>query len=187
MSARLFGVLVASLWAVGCGNDCGSYQYKGVIGTEWCGDVYGTEGTLVEGEPELAWAELRFRHDVPASEFYFEHSGSVSVKFMWSDIESGDAFDDSRALGTCAWTDRGDPRTDNDDVQRLEPPTSIRLEGHGGGLNFEPDVATVREVSWEVVCDEGVFRLEGRDKVKFDHVCCAEVVDGELAAWLAQE
>lgn len=185
MKGRVSLGLAALLLQGGCGNDCGTYQYKGVLGTEWCGDVYGSEGTLIEGEPEFASAEVQFRHTVPPGEFYFDHFGSVRAKFLWSDLDSGEAFGADRVFAECVWTDRGDPRTDSDDVERREPPVEIELRGHGGGFNLDPSNSTVRELSWHVVCGDNVFRLDARDRVKFDHLCCAESLDRELADWLA--
>jgi hypothetical protein len=182
MSVRALGVVFAI--AAGCGDVCGEYQYRGVRAVEWCGDVYGSEGFRVDGPPSVSWGQLEFRHSVPPGEFTFEHGGHVSARFVWADLESGEPIGPERVLGTCAWTDRGDPLTTSDDVERLEPPTELSLQGHGRGFNLDPEGSAVRDVSWHVVCGDGVFRLDARDVVKFDRQCCAEVLDQDLADWI---
>lgn len=182
----LIGVL-SGLSGVAC-DDCGLYQYKGVRTVEWCGDVYGSEGTLEEGSEDVASAEITFRHNVPPGEFYFDHSASLRARFLWADLESGEPFGAERIFSECSYTNFGDPLTDRDDVLVVEPVAEITLQGHGGGFNLDPSNSTVREVSWHVVCGDGVFRLDARDNVKFDHAGSAQVLHGELADWLeAQE
>ena len=181
-----FGLMSSVVAAnLGCADVCGSYQYKGVRGTERCGDVYGSEGRFFEGEPEVAWGEIAFAHTVPAAEFNFDHYGYVSARFLWADLESGEPLDADRVLVTCHWIDRGDPLTPLDDVERTEHAEDVALQGHGRGFNLDPPgESRVRELSWRVSCGDWVYRLEARDKIKFDFGGAAEVLDLELAAWL---
>jgi hypothetical protein len=174
------------LSTAGCKNVCGDYQYKGVRSVEWCGDVYGTEGRLFDGAPEVAWAELTFRATVPPNQFQFDHGGFARAKVRWSDLLSGDTLGPDRVLGTCGWTDYGDPLLDGDEEDRVEPPVEIELRGHGRGFNLDPEGTRVREVTWHLECGDGIFRLDARDNVKFDIVGTTERLDPELEAWLSQ-
>lgn len=159
---------VALLTLPGC-NDCGTYQYKGVLGTEWCGNVYGTEGAFYEvrDQPEASFAEITFGHSTPPDEFDFDHGGGASLKVLWSDLESKQPLSADQVLMSCYWTDFGDPFDDGDDVFYSEPATELELEGHGARLNLDVGNAFMREVSWNIVCGDGVMRLQGKDKIDF--------------------
>lgn len=160
----LFVTLLSTLSAC---NDCGVYQYKGVLGTEWCGNVYGTEGSMFEVADGDDWAELRFGHSVPPGEFDFSHGGGVTARVLWEDLESKEPLDASRVLTTCSWTDYGDPFDDRDDVIHSEQATEVTLQGHGGRLNLDVGDVFMREVSWTIACGDGVIRLDAKDTIDF--------------------
>lgn len=151
-------------------NDCGTYLYKGVIGTEWCGDVYGSEGDLYENEddPSTSWAEIHFRHTVPPGEFDFDHVGSVRAWFRWEDLLEEEVLGPDLVRAECFWIDYRDPRYDSDDVEFLELATEFELIDRGRGFNLDPGNTTVRDLEWHVVCGEGELRLDAHDTIKFD-------------------
>lgn len=155
--------------APACREQCGTYTYKGVQGVEHCGQVWGTEATVSEtgDDPEQAWAEITFRHLAPPGEFDFDHQGGVTARVRWSDLISGDELGPDTVLTACDWIDRNQPLYDPDDVQRLEPATEVRLRDHGRRPNLDVGNTYVRDLSWEIVCGDGVIRLDAKDNVKF--------------------
>ncbi|TNE88987.1 MAG: hypothetical protein EP330_12675 [Deltaproteobacteria bacterium] len=164
--------LLLVLALAGCKNDCGTYSYKGVQGTEWCGDVYGTEGEVYEDEaaPSNSWVHLWFRHDVPPNEFSFDHGGSVHLWLLWDDLESGEELGAEAIYGECNWIDYGVPLDDTDDVERLEAPTEVSLESHGARFNLDVGTSYVRKLEWHVLCGEGEFRLDAKDIVELERL-----------------
>ena len=186
MRALAAGLVAAwALVALPACNNCGTYQYKGLSGTEWCGTVYGTQGSHyeVDNDPEAAFVEILFDHSVPPGEFDFENSGGAAVKLLWSDLESKDPLMADRVLVTCFWTDFGDPFNEQDNLYYGEPATEFELEGHGGRLNLDVGNAFVREVSWNVVCGDGVIHLEGKDTIGFERLETSSA-DSDLMAHL---
>ncbi len=151
-------------------NDCGDYVYKGVIGTEWCGDVYGSEGQVFvnDDDPSTTWAQIEFRHTVPPGEFDFDHVGTVLAQVRWEDLDTKEPLGPESVWTRCIWTDFRDPRIDNDDIHHDEPAVEVELLGRGSGFNLDPGSTMVRDLEWHLDCGDGAIRLDAHDTIKFD-------------------
>ncbi|MCA9568228.1 MAG: hypothetical protein KC656_10310 [Myxococcales bacterium] len=184
MTRLLLVVAVAS----GCRNVCGTYTYKGFVGTEECGDVYGTQGYVHEGvdDPSVGWVLLEPAHDVPPGRFDFDHEGSVVVHALWEPLEAGEVLGPESVWTECVWTDEGRPLDGSDDVAHREPATFVEIQSHGGRFNLDVGTSYVRKLSWHIVCGDGVIELEAKDVVELERRETYTLSD-QLTEWLAVE
>ena len=187
MRTELAAACMVVVLGAGC-NDCGDYTYKGVSNDEWCGAVYGTKGTWyddddadgadVDGQGTIV---LQFGHDVPPGATTFLHTGSVEAYVLVDELSDGLTFTEATPRVLCTWTDLVDPQNPDDDVEHVEEPaTAYELTYDGWRLPL--GTAPTRAFSWSITCGDGVWTLEGSDRVDLDTVNGVHARYAELAA-----